>query len=50
MLTLKENHGALAGIDGRGVEKAMVNTKHRRVILDTDSSESIVLGEQEGLA
>lgn len=50
MLTLKENHGALGGINGRWVERAMANTKHRRVILDADSSESKVFGEQEGSA
>lgn len=50
MLTLKENHGALAGINGGWVERAMAKTKHRRIILDADSSESKVFGEQEGSA
>jgi len=32
------------------VEQAMAHTPHRRVILDMDSSESPVYGEQEGAA
>ena len=33
-----------------GVERAMAHTLHRRVILDMDSSESPVHGQQEGAA
>jgi len=47
-LTRKENLDGLSEINGRWVEKAMEKTPHRRIILDMDSSESPVYGEQEG--
>jgi len=50
ILTLKENLDSLSEINGRGVGKAIVKTPHHRVILDMDSSESPVHGEQEGSA
>ncbi|HUU28823.1 MAG TPA: IS1380 family transposase [archaeon] len=50
MLTLKENLGALSEINGRWVERAINKTSYRRIILDMDSSESPVHGEQEGAA
>ena len=50
MLTLAENRKALARINSKWVDRAMTRTKHRRVILDPDSSESKVFGEQEGSA
>ena len=50
MLTLTENLKALSEINGRWVERAMAKTKHRRIILDMDSSESPVHGVQQGSA
>jgi len=50
MLTLAENRKALARINSKWLDRAMAKTKHRRVILDPDSSESQVFGEQEGSA
>jgi len=50
MLTLKENLGALSEINGRWVERAINKTSYRRIILDMDSSESPVHGDQQGSA
>jgi hypothetical protein len=50
ILALKENIDGLSEINGRWVEKAMEKTSHQRVVLDMDSSESPVRGEQEGSA
>jgi len=50
ILTLKENIDSLSEINGRWVTKAMEKTTHHRIILDMDSSESPVHGEQEGSA
>ena len=50
VLTCRENLDGLSEINGRWVEKAMRKTPHRRIILDMDSSESPVHGEQEGSA
>jgi len=50
ILTLRENLDSLSEINGRWVEKAMEKTHHNRIILDMDSSESPVHGEQEGSA
>ena len=50
ILALKENLEVLSEISGRWVEKAMERTPHHRIILDMDSSESPVHGEQEGSA
>lgn len=50
VLTQEENVDGLAHLNATWVEKAMAHTPHRRVILDMDSSESPVYGEQEGTA
>jgi Transposase DDE domain group 1 len=50
VLTQEENVEGLAHLNAAWVEKAMVHTPHRRVILDMDSSESPVYGAQEGTA
>ena len=50
VLTEKENLEGLARMNAQWVDGAMANTPHRRVILDMDSSESPVHGEQEGAA
>ena len=50
VLTRKENVEGLAHLNARWVQKAMARTTHRRIILDMDSSESPVHGEQEGAA
>jgi len=47
MLTSQENLQALAAVNGRWVSKAMRHTRTDRIILDMDSSESPVYGEQE---
>ena len=44
------NLRSLDKINGSWVQKAMKTTPHRRIILDMDSSESPVHGEQEGSA
>jgi hypothetical protein len=50
ILTLRKNIDSLSEINGSWVEKAIERTPHHRVILDMDSSESPVHGEQEGSA
>ena len=50
MLAMRDNLGALSEINGRWVQKAIDKTSYRRIILDMDSSESQVFGEQEGSA
>jgi hypothetical protein len=50
VLTCRENLDGLSEINGRWIEKALGKTPHRRIILDMDSSESPVHGEQEGTA
>jgi hypothetical protein len=50
ILALKENLDGLSKINGEWVEKATEKTPYHRVILDMDSSESPVHGEQEGSA
>jgi hypothetical protein len=50
ILTLRENIDSLSEINGRWVERAMEKTTHHRIVLDIDSSESPVHGEQEGSA
>jgi len=50
ILTQRENLSSLSAINGNWVQKAMSKTPHRRIILDMDSSESPVHGEQEGSA
>ncbi len=49
-LTQEDNLKRLAGMNTRWVERAIAHTLHRRVILDMDSSESPVHGQQEGAA
>src|ERR687892_209225 len=49
-LTQEDNLEGLARMNTRLVEGAMTHTTHRRVILDMDSSESPVHGQQEGAA
>jgi hypothetical protein len=46
ILTLRDNLEGLSEINGSWVEKAMERSSHHRIILDLDSSESPVLGEQ----
>ena len=48
LLTHPENLPALSRLNGAWVSRAMDRTKTRRIILDLDSSESPVHGEQEG--
>ena len=50
ILTEEKNLKGLAQMNSQWVEGAMVHTPHRRVILDMDSSESPVHGQQEGTA
>jgi hypothetical protein len=50
VLTRPENLEGLERLNAAWVDKAMTRTKHRRIILDMDSSESPVHGEQEGVA
>ena len=47
-LTQEDNLKGLALMNPQWVELAMAHTPHRRVILDMDSSESPVHGQQEG--
>ena len=49
-LTQEDNLKVLARINTQWMERAMAYTLHRRVILDMDSSESPVHGQQEGTA
>ena len=49
-LTQEDNLKGLARINTQWVERAMAHTLHRRVILDMDSSESPVHGQQEAAA
>ena len=50
VLTQDGNLEGLARLNAQWVDSAMAHTAHRRVILDMDSSESPVHGEQEGAA
>ena len=50
VLTRPENLEGLAQLNTRWVQRGMASTAHRRIILDMDSSESPVHGEQEGAA
>ena len=49
-LTQEKNLKGLTQMNSQWVEGAMAHTRHRRVILDMDSSESPVHGQQEGAA
>jgi len=48
VLTRWENVEGLVRLNAQWVDQAMAQTRHRRVILDIDSSESPVHGQQEG--
>ena len=50
VLTEEENLEGLARLNVEWVDRAMAQTSHQRVILDMDSSESPVHGQQEGVA
>ena len=50
VLTEEENLDGLAHLNVEWVDRAMAQTSHQRVILDMDSSESPVHGQQEGVA
>ena len=50
VLTEEENLDGLARLNVEWVDRAMAQTSHQRVILDLDSSESPVHGQQEGVA
>ena len=50
VLTQGHNLEGLARMNAQWVDGAMAHTPHRRVILDMDSSESPVHGQQEGVA
>ena len=50
VLTEEENLDGLARLNVEWVDRAMAQTSHQRVILDIDSSESPVHGQQEGVA
>ena len=50
LLTRKDNLKALERLNTQWVERAMAHTVHKRVILDIDSSESPVHGQQEAAA
>jgi len=50
VLVTDQNLKGLEQMNAGWVDKAVARTKHRRIILDMDSSESPVYGEQEGAA
>jgi len=50
VLTEEENLDGLTRLNVEWVDRAMAQTSHQRVILDMDSSESPVHGQQEGVA
>ena len=50
VLTEEENLDGLTRLNVEWVDTAMAHTSHQRVILDMDSSESPVHGQQEGVA
>jgi len=50
VLITAENQKGLEQLNAEWVERAMMRTRHHRIILDMDSSESPVYGEQEGAA
>ena len=50
VLTEEENLDGLARLNVEWVDRAMAQTSHQRVILDMDSSESPVHGQQEEVA
>ena len=50
VLVTEKNLKGLEQLNAQWVDRAMARTRHRRIILDMDSSESPVYGEQEGAA
>ncbi len=48
ILSTDDNRAGLAVLNGEWISKAMLHTKTQRLILDLDSSESPVHGQQEG--
>ena len=48
VLAIEENLKGLNHLNAEWVDRAMARTRHQRIILDMDSSESPVYGEQEG--
>ncbi|MBM3136367.1 MAG: IS1380 family transposase [Chloroflexi bacterium] len=50
VLVSEENLKGLRHLNTEWVDQAMVRTQHQRIILDMDSSESPLYGEQEGAA
>ncbi|MDO8655002.1 MAG: IS1380 family transposase [bacterium] len=50
VLVTEENQKGLEQLNAAWVDRAMMRTRHQRIILDMDSSESPVYGEQEGSA
>ena len=50
VLVTEENLRGLRQLNAELVERAMMRTRHHRIILDMDSSESPVYGGQEGVA
>ena len=50
VLVTEENLRGLERLNAAWVDRAMTRTRYQRVILDMDSSESPVYGEQEGTA
>ena len=50
VLVTKENLKGLNQLNAEWVDQAMMRTRHQRIILDMDSCESPVYGEQEGAA
>jgi len=50
VLVTEENLKGLNQLNAEWVDRAMMRTRHQRIILDMDSSESPVYGEQEGAA
>jgi hypothetical protein len=50
VLITEENLRGLEQLNAAWVDRAMMRTRYQRIILDIDSSESPVYGEQEGAA
>jgi hypothetical protein len=50
MLTQEENLNALTELSGRWIDQANGHTEMKKIVLDLDSSESPVYGQQEGSA
>jgi len=50
VLVTEENLKGLNQLNAEWIDRAMMRTRHQRIILDMDSSESPVYGEQEGAA